>query len=254
MQFKGCCIGTLGAVVLSVGLLTACGSGGNSDAPVAQVAGVGTITKAMLEHWMPIEARILYSEAPSRPTPSGVVPDPPTYTACVAYLRVTPQKADERPGKQTTAQLRTRCAHKEQELKELTLNTLIGWDWTIGRGLRVGVEVTNQEAKRRVEVLKESDFAGQDFSKYLKYSGQTTSDILLRAKVQVIEDKLGALQKELLHGQQGKPSASQERAMVSLAAKLLTDKQWAGRTICPSGYVTSGCREYKGSKAPGVPN
>ena len=253
MHGVGRWISALGAVAIAAGALTACG--GSSDTTVAKIAGVGTISKEMLKHWMPIEARILYSEAPTRPAPSGVVPDPPTYTACVAYLRVTPQKVRERPSKQTTAQLRARCAHKEQELKVLTLNTLIGWDWTIGRGSRVGVRVTGAEARQRVEVLRNSDFAGQSFSKYLKYSGQTTSDMLLRAKVQVIEDKLGAMQARLQRGPQGRPSAGQERAaLASLAGKLLSDKQWAERTNCSTGYVTSGCREYKGSLTPGLPN
>ena len=249
MQVKGRWVSVLAAMVVA-GSLVACGGG--SDVTVAQVAGVGTISNSMLEHWMPIEGRILYSEAPTRPVPAGVVPDPPTYPACIAYLKANPQKAGEQPGKQTTAQLRARCAHKEHELKELTLNTLIGWDWTIGRGLRLGVKVTDAEAKRRMEVLRTSDFAGQDFNKYLKYSGQTTADMLLRAKVQVVEDKLGALQKNLQNNQQG---ANQEQeALVSLAAKVLTDKQWAQRTNCPSGYVTSGCKQYKGSQAPGIPN
>lgn len=252
MYGRGRCISALGAVVIATGALTACGGG--SDTTVAQVAGVGSISKAMLEHWMPIEARLLYSEVPTRPTPSGVVPDPPTYTACVAYLRVTPQKAGERLGKATTAQLRDRCAGKERELKELTLNTLIGWDWTIGRGLRVGVRVTDAEATRRVQVLKTSDFAGTDFAKYLKYSGQTAGDILLRAKVQVVEGKLNQQLTTMQHSQT-RLSASQERAALApLAARLLSDRQWAERTNCPSGYVTSGCKQYKGSQAPGVPN
>lgn len=253
MRFKRRCVWVLSAVAIAVSFLTACGGG--SSATVAQVAGVGAISKAMLEHWMPIEARILYRETPTRPTPPGVIPDPPTYAACVAYLRVTPQKAGERPGKQTTAQLRARCARKEQELKVLTLNTLIGWDWTIGRGLRVGVRVTDAEARQRVKVLRSSDFAGQDFNKYLKYSGQSSADMLLRAKVQVVEDKLGALQKGLRRSQRGPLTAKRERAaLLSLASKVLTDKQWAERTTCPDGYVTSGCREYKGSQAPGTPN
>jgi len=239
--------------VIATGALTACG--GSSDTTVAQVAGVGSISKAMLEHWMPIEARLLYSEAPSRPTPSGVVPDPPTYSACVAYLRITPQKVGERLGKATAAQLRDRCARKEQELKELTLNTLIGWDWTLGRGLRVGLRVTDAEARRRVQLLKTSDFAGLSFSKYLKYSGQTTADMLLRAKVQVVEAKLSEQLTAMQHSQQPQLSASQQRALLApLAARLLSDKQWAERTNCPSGYVTSGCKQYKGSQAPGVPN
>ena len=252
MYGRGRCISILGAVAMASSALAACGGGSNTT--VAQVAGVGSISKAMLEHWMPIEARILYSEAPTRPTPSGVVPDPPTYSACIAYLRVTPQKAGERLGKATPAQLRDRCARKEEELKELTLNTLIGWDWTLGRGLRVGVRVSDAEARQRVQLLKKSDFAGQDFSKYLKYSGQTTADILFRAKVQVVEGKLNE-HLTALQNSKTPLSASRERvALAPLAARLLTDKQWAERTNCPSGYVTSGCKQYRGSQAPGVPN
>jgi hypothetical protein len=251
MRGRGRCISALGAVALATGALTACGGG--SEVTVAQVAGVGSISKAMLEHWMPIEARLLYSEVPTRPTPPGVVPDPPTYAACVAYLRVTPQKAGERLGNATAAQLRDRCARKEQELKELTLNTLIGWDWTIGRGLRVGLRVTDAEARRRVQVLKTSDFAGLSFSRYLKYSGQTASDMLLRARVQVVEGKLNEQLRTVQ--QQARLNARQERAALApLAAMLLSDRQWAERTSCASGYVTSGCRQYKGSQAPGVPN
>jgi foldase protein PrsA len=252
MQVKGRCISALISVGIASTGLAACGGG--SEKTVAQIEGVGSISEAMLEHWMPIEARIIYSEAPTRPAPSGVVPDPPTYTACIAYLRTTPQKAGERPGKQKKAQLRARCARKEQELKVLTLNTLIGWDWMIGRGLRLGVGVTDAEARQRLEAIKSSEFAGTSFSKYLKYSGQTVSDMLLRARVQVVERKLSALQNGLEKSHERQSVSRERAALAPLAAKLLSDKQWAERTSCPSGYVTSGCKEYKGSLPPGVPN
>jgi foldase protein PrsA len=246
------CISTLSLITIATLGLIACGGG--SDVNVAQVAGVGAISKATLEHWMSIEARLLYSEVPTRPTPRGAVPDPPTYTACIAYLKVTPQKIGERLGKASTDELKDRCARKQQELKVLTLNTLIGWDWTIGRGLRAGMKITDAEARRRVQALKKGDFAGVNFSRYLKYSGQTSSDMLLRAKVQLVEKELNQRLTAAGISRPGKLTGRQQTALADAAATLLTDKQWAERTNCRSGYVTSSCKQYKGSQPPGTPN
>lgn len=240
--------------VAAAGSLTGCGGG---DKPVARVAGVGSISKAELEHWMPIEARLLYREVPTRPTPTGVVPDPPTYAACISFLRSNPEKIGERTASMGADQLRVKCARKQQELKVLTLNTLIDWDWTIGDGLAAGMKVSDAEVTQRVQSLKRVDLVGVDFNKYLKYSGQTPSDMRLRAKVQLFEVKLNQrlraitnrLPKGLTEGQQ---RAALAKANVNQSS--LSPQQWAAKTSCRPGYVTSACKQYKGTLAPGVPN
>jgi foldase protein PrsA len=244
---------TLGAVAISAAGVTACG--GSSDQSVAEVAGVGAITKATLEHWMPIEARLLYQEVPTRPAPNGVVPDPPTYTACVAYLQTTRQRVAEVRPRPTTAQLREKCAQREQELKVLTLNTLIGWEWIIGKGLEVGMRVTDAEVAQHLEAVRHGDLAYVSFDKYLKYSGQTMADMLFRAKVQLFEvkaqEELMALARKL---PKGLSPRQQQVALTRLAASFPTEKQWVARTDCRPGYVTSSCKQYTGPLAPGIPN
>jgi hypothetical protein len=93
-----------------------------------------------------------------------------------------------------------------------------------------------------------------NFSRYLKYSGQTSSDMLLRAKVQLVEKELNQRLTAAGISRPGKLTGRQQTALADAAATLLTDKQWAERTNCRSGYVTSSCKQYKGSQPPGTPN
>lgn len=240
--------------IAAAGSQIGCGGG---DKPVAQVAGVGSISKAEVEHWMPIEARLLYREVPTRPTPAGVVPDPPTYVACISFLRSNPEKIGERTASMSADQLRVKCAHKQHELKVLTLNTLIAWDWTIGDGLAAGMKVSDAEVRHRVQSLKRVDLVGVDFNKYLKYSGQTSSDMLLRAKVQLFEVKLNQKLREFTNRLPKGLTEHQQRAAL-VSAKVdpssLSPRQWAAKTSCQPGYVTSACKQYKGTLAPGIPN
>lgn len=254
MKGTGRFISTLGALAVVFAGVGACG-GGSSGEIVAHVQGVGSITRGTLEHWIPIEARLVYQEIPTKPVPKGVVPDPPTYAACIAYLKTTRQKIVETGPKPTAAQLRTRCAHKYQETKVLTLNTLINWDWTLGMGAAAGMKVTDAEVRQRLAAVKKNNLAGISFAKYLKYSGQTPSDMLLRSRVQLFEvkfhERLVAMVKRL---PSGLSAEQRQRALAKLAATMPTNRQWVAKTSCSAGYVTSSCKQYKGSQPPGTPN
>jgi hypothetical protein len=246
-------ISALGAIVIAMVGVSACG-GGSSEV-VAEVAGVGSISKETLDHWIPIEARLVYEEVPKKPVPRGVVPDPPTYAACVAYLRSHPQNLIETGPKPTAAQLKGKCAQKYQEVKQLALNTLIGWDWTIGTGAAAGMNVTDAEARQRLRAVRKNNLPEVSFEKYLKYTGQTMSDMLLRSRVQLFEVKfqqrVTAMTKLL---PKGLTAQQQQQALAKATAGLPTSKQWVARTSCHRGYVTSSCKQYKGPLAPGTPN
>jgi len=254
MKGTGRFISTLGALAVIVVGVGACGGGGSGQT-VAQVQGVGAISKGTLEHWIPIEARLVYQEVPTRPVPRGVVPDPPVYAACVSYLQTTRQKIVETGPKPTAAQLRTRCAQKYHEITVLALNTLINWDWTLGMGAAAGMKVTDAEVRQRLEAVKRNNLTGVPFAKYLRYSGQTEADMLFRSKVQLFEvkfqERLDAMVKRLPHGLSAK---QRQRALAQFAAKLPTNRQWVARTTCSAGYVTSSCKQYRGSQPPGIPN
>jgi hypothetical protein len=249
------CVAVLGATAVAVLGLSACGGGSGSDEIVARVPGLVSISKATLEHWMPVEAVVLYQEYPTKPVPKGVIPDPPDYPACISYLRTHPQLA-ERHKKQTVAQLKSKCEHQYRELKVLTLNTLLVWYWTIGAGHELGIKASDAEAKLRLKETNPTYFTTDaQFKRYLKLTGQTLPDMLFRSKVQLFEvrilAKLQALEKLL---PQGMTAQQRQSALTKLNDSLPPNRQWAARTTCSKGYVVSACRQYKGPEAPGLPN
>ena len=248
-------ISALGVLTVALVGLAACG-GSNSNEIVARVDGVGSISKATLDHWIPVEAVVLYEEEPKAAVPRGVIPDPPKYAACIAYLKTTRQKIGESGPRPTTVQLKGKCRQRYQQLKELTLNTLIGWDWTIGAGLALGMKVSDVEVKRRLEEVNKNLYPKKaDFTNYLKLTGQTLADMLFRSRVQLYEGKLvqqrTVLEKRLPSGLSARQRQS---AVAEFMAAMPPGKQWAAKTSCRKGYVVSACRQYRGSLPPGIPN
>jgi foldase protein PrsA len=248
-------LSALSAAAVAVVGLAACG-GAASGQTVARVRGVGTIDRATLEHWMPIEAKVIYKEFPTTPVPKGIVPDPPSYSACIAYLQATPEKIVETGPKPSTAQLKVKCQRKLGELRVLTLNTLIGWYWIIGAGMKLGMKASNAEVQARIVQGNKQYFPKPgELERYLKLTGQTRADLLLRAKVQVFETKLlaqqTAIEKQLPAG------ASEQQKQAALANyehSLPPGGGWVAKTSCSKGYVVSACRQYRGSQPPGIPN
>jgi hypothetical protein len=245
-------------VGVAAALLGVAACSGSSGETVARVTGVGAISKGTLDHWMPIEAVLLYEEEPRKPVPKGVIPDPPTYAACVAFLQSTRQKIVETGPKPTGAQLKTKCAKKQHDLEITTLNTLIEWEWTLGNGAILGMKITDADLQRRLEAIKKVSFPKEkEFDTYLARTNQTTADMLFRSKVQLVETRLQEL---LSEAQKRLPKSltpqQQQNALIALTKSLPTPttKQWVARTSCSPGHVTSDCKQYAGSLPPGAPN
>jgi foldase protein PrsA len=242
-------IAALGVCLAGVGLAACGGGGSDSGLIIAQVPQAGKITKAALEHWMPVEATVVYQENPQTPVPKGVVPDPPKYTACITYTRAHPEQLVQTGPKPTALQLKQKCAKRNAEVKELALNTLIAWNWTIAYGVKLGVKVSDAEAKSWLKTVNGRTYPKPgEFANYLKYTGQTESDMLFRSKVQLFEIKLSKKRTELEKLPNGK----------SIAAKLQAGappgNTWKAMTTCHKGYIVSACSTYKGPNPPGVPN
>lgn len=256
MHRTGHRIWALGAAAIASASMSACGGGGSNEI-VARIAGAGEISKATLEHWIPIQARLVYSVVPRRPVPKGVVPDPPVYTACVAYLKTRKQKIVETGPRPTAAQLKDKCAQDYQQLRASALNLLIGSDWTFATATAVGMKVTDAEVKQRFELVKAHDLgmSPREYLKYLKYTGQTLADMMLRSKVQLIEAKMKQRVIEMIeHLPKGLTQQQQAQVLTKLTADVPTIEQWVAKTSCRRGYVTSSCRQYRGPLPPGSPS
>jgi foldase protein PrsA len=184
-------IAALGAVFITGLTLTACGGGGIPGNAVVSVNG-NPITNASFNHWMAVAANASAGAAAAGQTaPKAVVPDPPTYQACIAHLEATAPKPVKGQPKPTPATLKTQCEQQYTSLKQTTLAFLISGNWVIGEAGEQGVKVTDAEVKKQFNQIKNQQFPKEaDFQKFLASTGYTVSDLLLRVKLNLLGSKI----------------------------------------------------------------
>jgi parvulin-like peptidyl-prolyl isomerase len=174
-------VSALGAVFFAVVGIAACGGGVPGDA-VVQVNGT-PVTKTAFEHWVKVAA---ISGAASTGGKT-VVPDPPTYSKCIANLRATQPKPAKGATPPSNAQLKTQCEQQYTTYKTSALNFLIQAGWIIGQAEEMKISASKQEVEKTFNNLKKQQFPKQaEYEKFLKSTGFTTSDLLLRVKVQSV--------------------------------------------------------------------
>jgi parvulin-like peptidyl-prolyl isomerase len=181
------CIAALGAVLFAVAGITACG-GIPGDA-VVQVNGK-PITKSTFRHWMGVAAAAT-AATPEGTASSPVIPEPPSYGACIAHLQATQPAPSKGTTPPTHAQLKSQCEQQYKSLQQEVLGFLISSEWVLGEGESLGVKVSDSEAKKRFSQIKEQQFPkAAEFDKFLASSGQTVSDLLLRVKLNLLSSKI----------------------------------------------------------------
>jgi foldase protein PrsA len=174
----------LGAVLFALVALSACG-GIPGDA-VVSVDGK-PIKKDTFGHWMTVAAS---SSAVTVGGSKPVVPDPPKYTACIAHAKSVskPAKGQKAP---TESELKKQCETQYKTLQQEVLGFLISSSWVLGEANSLGVKVSDKEVKKQFEKIKSQQFPkAAEFEKFLKSSGQTVSDLLLRVKLNMLSSKI----------------------------------------------------------------
>jgi foldase protein PrsA len=169
------------AVAVPAAVALGCGGGSIPGNAVATVDGT-EITKSSFDHWINIAAK------------SGgqtEVPKPPEYTACIANKRKTLPKPAKGQPKTTDAQLKTQCKQEYEALRDQVLQLLISFQWIQGEAEEQGIKVTDAEVKKQFETQKKASFPKEaDYQKFLKDSGQSQEDIMLRVKLDVLSNKI----------------------------------------------------------------
>src|SRR5271165_936947 len=174
----------LGAVFFVTAGLSACG--GIPGNAVVQVNG-NSITKATFAHWLGIAAASSATTAGAKP----IVPEPPDYTACIAHLKELAPKPAKGQTAPTEAQLKSECEQQYKSLQTEVLGFLISSEWVLGEAAHLGVKVTDKEVEKQFATVKNEQFPkAAEFEKFLKTSGQTVSDLLLRVKLNLLSTKI----------------------------------------------------------------
>jgi foldase protein PrsA len=159
-----------------------CGGGGVPGDAVATVNG-NQITKASFNHWMTVAAKSGGQAA--------AVPKPPAYKACIAAKRKALPKPAKGQPQTTDAQLKTQCQQEYTALRDQVLQLLISFKWIQGEADDLGVKATDAEVKKQFETQKKASFPKEaDYQKFLKTSGQTEQDILMRVRLDVLSNKI----------------------------------------------------------------
>jgi foldase protein PrsA len=172
----------LALCALAVTAAVAAGCGGVPGNAVATVDGAA-IDKADFNHWLTVASKSSGTNA--------AVPDPPNFTKCVAEKRkTTPAPAKGKP-KTTDAQLKKQCQTEYDTLRNQVVGLLVSYKWIEGEAKAQGVSVSDAEVKKSFETQKKQNFPKEaDWQKFLKTSGQSQDDIMLRVKLDLLSQKI----------------------------------------------------------------
>ncbi len=190
-MFKGFrSLAALGAVFLVSAGLAACGSSGVPSNAVVQV-GSQPITNTTFAHWLGVAAASSAQTTPGSTAPKPVVPDPPTFSACIAHLQATAPKPAKGKPAPTAAQYKAQCEQQYTALKQQVLGFLISANWVIGEASDQGIKVSDAEVEKKFKELKQQQFPkAADFQKFLTSTGQSVPDLLLRVKLNLLSQKI----------------------------------------------------------------
>jgi foldase protein PrsA len=176
----------LGAFFVIALALSACGGGlpGNSVATIGNVK----VTKAQFQHWLPIYAKQDAAQSPGTP---AIVPDPPTFTKCIAaYRKALPAQPKGKP-KITDAQIKKQCQTSYNKTRDETVSFLINSQWLVGQTAEDKIKVTDASVQQQFKTIKQQQYPQESaFQAFLKSSGLTIPDILYRLKLQSLSNKL----------------------------------------------------------------
>ena len=171
----------LSAFFVVAAVLVACGSSDTSVAgnAVANVDGT-SITRADYEKWAEITAK---GSAQGR---AAVIPDPPTFTRCIATLRSQSRPARGQPAP-TDVTLRAQCRQQNDALVAQTMGTLIQNLWIEKEADAQGVSVSDADVRRQLAQTKRQSFRDEAaYQRFLKQSGMTEADVLERVRIQAL--------------------------------------------------------------------
>jgi foldase protein PrsA len=171
------------AFFVPAAIVAGCGEPEIPGNAVAEVDGTA-IDKAEFEHWMNIAAK-------SSGAQGAAVPKPPDYTECIAQARKAAAKPAKGQPKQTDADFKKQCQQQYGQLRDQVLGLLISYEWITREAADRGIKVSDEEVSKSFEQQKKQSFPKEaDYQKFLKTSGQSEDDLLMRVRFNLLLNKL----------------------------------------------------------------
>jgi foldase protein PrsA len=138
------------------------------------------ITKRSLDRWLAVVA---YAGG----RPAAAIPKPPDYATCVTHKRA----AAKGQAKPTEGELTEQCKQEYAALRDQALGQLIMFNWLEGEAADRGISVSDDEVEKSFTEQKTQSFPEDaDYRAYLKSSGQTEEDVLLRVRYDLLSTEI----------------------------------------------------------------
>ena len=216
---------------------TAAADGRLSAGTVASIAG-SPITEATLDHWVAVQAATDYETVPNGPIPAGVVPDPPGFRACIAYLRSGGGSGEQRRAPRTNVELMAECEAHYRTLRAHVFGILISFKWWEGEVKMLGISISQEKVATEFARFRGEEYHSlSNYQRYLRRTGQTLADQYLRMRMDLATN---ALREHFMsEGVDGYARYAKEFA-----------REWASKTSCRASDVVPNCKEYRGGAAP----
>jgi foldase protein PrsA len=106
-------------------------------------------------------------------------------------LKATTAKTAKGAKEPSEAELKKQCEQQYKQLQQEVLGFLISSSWVLGEAKSLGVKLSDKEVHNQFLHIKHQQFPKPaEFEKFLKSSGQTVSDLLLRVKLNMLSQKI----------------------------------------------------------------
>jgi hypothetical protein len=125
-------------------------------------------------------------------------------------------------------------ASTKQTIREV-MGFLIGADWVLGEAQQLGVEVPASRVLGAFERIRHEQFPKRrEFRAFLKHSGQTVADLLLRVRLNLSST---AIQQRIVAGQT--TEAGREQALSNFLVSFSV--RWRAQTYCLPAFSVHDC-------------
>src|SRR5918997_126042 len=119
------------------------------------------------------------------------VPDAPEYTQCVAEKKKTAPKPAKGQPKTSDEELKNQCKQEYEALRDQVLQLLVSFEWIKGEAEEMNVSVSDAEVKKSFDQQRKQSFPKDaDYQKFLKDSGQSEEDVMLRVRLDLLSNKI----------------------------------------------------------------
>jgi hypothetical protein len=116
----------------------------------------------------------------------------------------------------------------------ITMGFLISADWLIGEAAHLHIEPSAAEVRRLFARLRQQQFhKPAQFEKFLRHSGETVSDLLLRVRLSILSTRI----QQRVEGHGSK--RSRQRAFTHFLRRF--QRRWEAQTYCETLYKVHAC-------------